>query len=448
MRRIFILGLLVLGMLTFPEAAVAQTADILEKAKVANDDQDYSKAFNLAMEAYDQGEDSASLWLQMGIALQGMGKDSDALTCLQKVVEKAGNQKTILAEAYLHLGEIYGAKGDAREAVAALDKAINLDKDNWKPYAERARIKFPSDRNAAEKDLKAAEKLAPNNAQLYVKEAWIYLEASLPDEALKAINKAISLDDSDAFALFTRATVMDAKGDVKAAAQDYIKSLELDDFDSPLPFLGLLRIEDEKGRSEVIEEMKRQTAVDPRLYGPLFVLLDNWDLEDEATEVYDELVKRNNSKANHYFRVAKMIADSYENESSPREASISQEKQPAERTANESAGDEDPDRIFKVVEEVAEFPGGQNGLMQWLSSNIRYPDDAQLDHAEGRSVIRFVVEKDGSISNVDVLKRCDPSLDAEALRVVRSMPAWLPAKNGGKPVRSYFVLPVTFRLNV
>lgn len=105
-----------------------------------------------------------------------------------------------------------------------------------------------------------------------------------------------------------------------------------------------------------------------------------------------------------------------------------------------------PDQIFTAVEQPAEFPGGQEALMKWLSNNIRYPESAQQNGVQGRVTVRFVVEKDGSVSGATILKGVDKDLDAEALRVVKRMPKWQAGKNNGQAVRSYFTLPVTFRL--
>ncbi|MBD5370098.1 MAG: energy transducer TonB [Bacteroides sp.] len=106
----------------------------------------------------------------------------------------------------------------------------------------------------------------------------------------------------------------------------------------------------------------------------------------------------------------------------------------------------EPEQIFVAVEQPAEFPGGQAAMMKWLSNNIRYPESAQQNGISGRVVVKFVVEKDGSIGNPTIVKGVDRDLDQEALRVVKRMPKWQPGKNNGQPVRSYFNLPVTFRL--
>ncbi len=108
--------------------------------------------------------------------------------------------------------------------------------------------------------------------------------------------------------------------------------------------------------------------------------------------------------------------------------------------------EEATEEIFVVVEEMPEFPGGQSALMKYLSENIRYPVIAQENGIEGRVICSFVVERDGSITDVQVVRGVDPSLDREAVRVIQSMPKWKPGKQRGKPVRVRFTLPIVFRL--
>lgn len=104
------------------------------------------------------------------------------------------------------------------------------------------------------------------------------------------------------------------------------------------------------------------------------------------------------------------------------------------------------EEIFVAVEQQAEFPGGLPALMKWLSNNIRYPEAAQQNDIQGRVIVKFVVEKNGSIGAVDIVKGVDKDLDREAIRVVKKMPKWQPGKNNGVAVRSYFTLPVVFKL--
>ena len=102
--------------------------------------------------------------------------------------------------------------------------------------------------------------------------------------------------------------------------------------------------------------------------------------------------------------------------------------------------------VFDKVDEAPQFPGGMAGIMQYLSSNIRYPEDAREAGTQGRVIVSFVVEKDGSISNAKVAKPTYSSLDEEALRVVSAMPNWMPGKQNGEAVRVKYSVPVSFRL--
>lgn len=103
--------------------------------------------------------------------------------------------------------------------------------------------------------------------------------------------------------------------------------------------------------------------------------------------------------------------------------------------------------VYEVVENMPEFPdGGMPGLMKYLSANIRYPEAAHKAGTQGRVTVQFVVGKDGSIGNVGILRGVDPNLDAEAIRVISSMPKWKPGTQKGEPVNVRYTVPVMFRL--
>ena len=106
----------------------------------------------------------------------------------------------------------------------------------------------------------------------------------------------------------------------------------------------------------------------------------------------------------------------------------------------------DDDRIFDVVEENAQFPGGDEACIKWLHDHIKYPSICQEQGVQGRVIVAFVVNKDGSIVDVKVLRSPDQHLSDEAVRVVKQMPKWKPARQGNRSVRSRFNLPVMFRL--
>ena len=107
---------------------------------------------------------------------------------------------------------------------------------------------------------------------------------------------------------------------------------------------------------------------------------------------------------------------------------------------------EEAPKVFEIVEQMPSFPGGQEEMMKWISSNLNYPVDAQERGVTGRVVIRFVVTKTGSVEDIQVLRGIDPSCDREATRVVKAMPKWNPGRQNGEAVAVYFNLPILFRL--
>jgi len=107
---------------------------------------------------------------------------------------------------------------------------------------------------------------------------------------------------------------------------------------------------------------------------------------------------------------------------------------------------EEENKVFDVVEQMPSFPGGMSALMAYLQKSIKYPPVAEENGIQGRVICTFVVERDGSVTDVRVAKSVDPSLDKEAVRVVSAMPKWIPGKQNGQSVRVKYTLPVTFRL--
>ena len=185
--------------------------------------------------------------------------------------------------------------------------------------------------------------------------------------------------------------------------------------------------------------------------------MDCGDLQDDFTETDDESENEEWS------------AEEPEETSSPSnntsENNVAEERQsepqPAEKQEVSNSNrqpfklvpvDEEPTRssadnkIFDVVEERPSFPGGDAALMQWLSSNIKYPVIAAENGIQGRVVVQFVISKTGAIRDVKVLRGVEPSLDKEAVRVIRSMPRWTPGKQNNTPVNVRYTLPITFRL--
>ena len=110
---------------------------------------------------------------------------------------------------------------------------------------------------------------------------------------------------------------------------------------------------------------------------------------------------------------------------------------PHDRTGTKDSG---------IAEDMPAFPGGMEAMIQFISSNIKYPADAKKQKVDGRVLVKFVVEKDGSITEVKVIKPAFPSLDAEAIRVVKAMPKWKPGYQNGQAVRVQFAMPINFSL--
>lgn len=105
------------------------------------------------------------------------------------------------------------------------------------------------------------------------------------------------------------------------------------------------------------------------------------------------------------------------------------------------------EKVFDVVEIMPEFPGGSVALFSYLAKSLRYPKDAIDKKIEGRVMVQFIVNRDGSIVEAKVINKVFPSLDAEGLRVVNEMPKWTPGRQKGKPVRVRYTLPIMFSLN-
>lgn len=109
-----------------------------------------------------------------------------------------------------------------------------------------------------------------------------------------------------------------------------------------------------------------------------------------------------------------------------------------EKTSNE--------KIYDVVEIPPSFPGGQAALLAWIASHVNYPQKAMESRIEGRIIVGFVIECDGSVSQAKIIRSVDPLLDDEAIRVVMGMPKWTPGRQNGKNVRVKYNVPVNFRL--
>lgn len=113
-------------------------------------------------------------------------------------------------------------------------------------------------------------------------------------------------------------------------------------------------------------------------------------------------------------------------------------------SVNAYSQSDDSDEIYNIVEEMPEFPGGTSNMKEYIQDNLQYPAEAKELDVHGRVFVKFVIERDGTISNVKVLRGIGSGCDEEAIRLITSMPKWKPGKQRGKEVRTYFTYPITF----
>ena len=102
--------------------------------------------------------------------------------------------------------------------------------------------------------------------------------------------------------------------------------------------------------------------------------------------------------------------------------------------------------VFNMAEQMPSFVGNEDALYAYVSKNIIYPLKAKENNIEGRVVVRFIIEKDGAVSNIEILRKLGFGCDEEVIRLIKSMPKWIPGKQNGKPVRVYFTMPISFIL--
>ena len=145
--------------------------------------------------------------------------------------------------------------------------------------------------------------------------------------------------------------------------------------------------------------------------------------------------------------VLNVVEDNVETESNEVNTEETEEEVVIAAPVEAPQEEEEEEVVFVVVESMPEFPGGQQALFKYLSENVKYPVIAQENGIQGRVICQFVVNKDGSIVDVEVVRSGgDPSLDKEAIRVIKSMPKWKPGKQRGKAVRVKYTVPVNFKL--
>ncbi len=176
--------------------------------------------------------------------------------------------------------------------------------------------------------------------------------------------------------------------------------------------------------------------------------MKNGSLEDVANYVNDRRKESNSAGNGAHFKV-QLVAD----ENAPQE-SVDKLKEALRKIHvlqinyhKEGANNKgDSDEVFQVVEKMPQFPGGMGELMNYLTKNVKYPKAAMEDSIQGRVIVQFVISKTGKVTNPSIMRSVSPELDAEAIRVVSSMPLWTPGEQKGVPVNVQFTLPIQFRL--
>lgn len=163
-------------------------------------------------------------------------------------------------------------------------------------------------------------------------------------------------------------------------------------------------------------------------------------VEDEKVKKEDEI------KAQDELKETTTAFGSSDNDKGTDDRNITETKKEEVIVEKKEEKKEEPEKIFTSVEQNPEFPGGQAALLKYLNSHIQYPPQAAENGKEGKVVVQFVVEKDGHVGEVKVVRSVDKDLDREAVRVCKSLPKFTPGRQNGQPVRVWFTLPVTFKL--
>ena len=143
--------------------------------------------------------------------------------------------------------------------------------------------------------------------------------------------------------------------------------------------------------------------------------------------------------------IALLLASNISCTSNEKKNESSEVKAPVEQKTETPKSE--TDKVYAVAEIQPEFPGGMTECYNWISENMNYPNAAMEKGAQGRVIVNFIINEDGSVSDVRIAQGVDPDLDKEALRIISKMPKWKPAKQNGKPVRCAFNLPLRFKLN-
>ena len=196
---------------------------------------------------------------------------------------------------------------------------------------------------------------------------------------------------------------------------------------------GLWYWSSNNGNSKITPSTSTIIQKGDSINGAVTAATDTDSIEEVVDSIIDEVYYEE-------FAADTVAADNYERYSDAEEVYIENVEE------NEVQNKVDPNKILDVSEQMPSFPGGSNALLNYLSNNIHYPVVAEENGIQGKVIVTFVVERDGTITNVKIAKSVDPSLDKEAIRLIEIMPRWNAGTQDGKPVRVKYTVPVQFKL--
>lgn len=192
---------------------------------------------------------------------------------------------------------------------------------------------------------------------------------------------------------------------------------------------------------QVTKTSKRETQAVRKPVKKMELVAENVPTEETPQVVSEEVPVA--PSANEEQATARQASEEQVSETSIEEQVENEPEEVEEETLENTLVEES---VFDAVEQMPEFPGGRDQLNKYYESNLRYPEVAIENGIQGRVIVQFIVNTDGSISDATVIRSVDPACDEEALRVINSMPHWTPGQTNGKNVRVRYTLPVTFRL--
>lgn len=361
-----------------------------------------------------------------------------------------------IAKCKKELGDYVGAR-------LAIERAMPLRQDDVNIKVEHADLLYECGMpQAAIRELETLKSEAPDNLNVFYRCGWFKYLMGDNQGAVKDLTRAIELNPDYTYAYVNRGEAYTRLGKYDLARIDYRTAIDIEEEtgDYVCAFYAYLGL---GYRDKAIALMDTVLEMNGRHKSNLYeaaCLYSRMGMTEKAFGFLEE------SLAQGYKRFAHMRVDpdlkplrddARFEQLLARYGGQDEVKTKDELQETDTAfGIKDYDyraaygsnmEIFKSVEQMPEFPGGNLGLVQFLSENIQYPPQAAEVGMEGKVIVQFVVEKDGSIGEVKVARGVDPLLDAEAMRVCKTLPRFTPGRQNGQPVRVWFTLPVTFKLS-